>query len=114
MPQAMSRLFLIPTLKLANVRGPAEITVACLPSPYSGIEIVADDYGHFTHRLPTTSGIHRFRVQLNEIAELITQMSACTIVGAAASLRPGPSPDLLVAFIVFDDGFTRDRAGFIK
>ncbi|KAI0595287.1 hybrid PKS-NRPS PsoA [Biscogniauxia sp. FL1348] len=58
--------------------------------------------------------IHGFRVELDEIANAIVHVSNGTIVGAAASLRPGHPEDIIVAFVVFDVTFTGNRSQFIE
>ncbi|KFA47547.1 hypothetical protein S40293_02162 [Stachybotrys chartarum IBT 40293] len=58
--------------------------------------------------------IHGFRVELDEIANAIVQISNGTVVNAAASWRPSHSSGLLVAFVVFDAGFGGDKNTFLE
>lgn len=58
--------------------------------------------------------IHGFRVELNEIANALVQISNDTIVHAAASWRPAEQSGVLIAFVVFDAGYTGDKSAFIK
>ena len=57
--------------------------------------------------------IHGFRVELDEIANAIVQISDGTIVNAAASLRPGQPSGVLIAFVVFDSEFTGNKSNLI-
>ncbi|KUJ10079.1 hybrid PKS-NRPS PsoA [Mollisia scopiformis] len=187
------------SLKLVNVYGPAEITLACArgvvpyrelseehdsstdylrPSPNYGLEIVDDDMSilpigfpgeicisgqgvglgylnrpedsgrKFTQRkrlgscvaprriyrsadkgrilsdgtlqvLGRLDGdsqvkIHGVRVELDEIANAIVDMSNGVIVNAVASLRSDQPSDVLVAFVVFDVEFTEDKSDFLE
>ncbi|KAJ8121483.1 hypothetical protein ONZ43_g2074 [Nemania bipapillata] len=58
--------------------------------------------------------IHGFRVELDEIANTILRTSNDAIVSAAVSWRPSQSSGILVAFVVFEAQFTRDKLEFLK
>ncbi|KAH8689029.1 hybrid PKS-NRPS PsoA [Talaromyces proteolyticus] len=58
--------------------------------------------------------INGFRVELDEIANAIVNVSKGAIVNAAASLRVGQPTDILVAFVVFDVEFTGNKSDFIE
>ncbi|KAJ2993411.1 hypothetical protein NUW58_g1849 [Xylaria curta] len=58
--------------------------------------------------------IHGFRVELDEIANVILKNSNGAIVSAAASWRPSQSSGTLAAFVVFEADFTGDKSGFLN
>ncbi|KAI1279073.1 hybrid PKS-NRPS PsoA [Xylaria sp. FL0933] len=58
--------------------------------------------------------IHGFRVELEEIANVVVHVSDGAVVNAAVSWRPEHLSGTLVAFVVFEKTFTQDKSEFTK
>ncbi|RWA13463.1 hypothetical protein EKO27_g1633 [Xylaria grammica] len=58
--------------------------------------------------------INGFRVELDEIANTIVHQSNGNVMNAAVSWRPGHPSGTLVAFVVFEAEFTRERSDFLQ
>ncbi|KAI0508465.1 hybrid PKS-NRPS PsoA [Xylaria bambusicola] len=58
--------------------------------------------------------INGFRVELDEVANTILRVADDALVSAATSWRPSQSSGTLVAFVVFEARFTKNRSEFLE